>query len=259
MFTTWDQVQDWIKDNNFARWIFYKTNPENRDETKANDKIVDSSAFIMDDRDGKLEMTEKYLRMYGGKVWGLGFKTNSPTNGTACEARIDSVPAQGVQGVQPQVNIGEIESRVRKQVVAELEAERYKRERDEFEKEKRAFQKEQESVIGLLVHKIAPFAIAALQGNKTELRNVAGTAGLDAEEEVHTDPIKPIVADNPAPAEQPEEEQEVFTEAESDQLFELMARFKKVEPEYLKLIEAVVVMAENGDENYVFARRMLIH
>ena len=82
-------------------------------------------------------------------------------------------------------------------------------------------------------------------------------AGVDANEPVHA---APIVADR-GEEQQPEEaepQEEVFTDEESEKLFDLMARFKKVEPRYLELIEAVVTMAENGDGTYNVAKGVLL-
>lgn len=263
MFTTWEQVSDWIKDNHFAHWVFYKNNPESRDADKANDKIIDSNAFALDDEEGKLQMTEKYLRMYGGRVWGVGFRTaNTTVGGTVCEARIEpTLSANGVGAIQqqPQQNIGELRAELTKSISAQLKAEmakeRYEEERKNFEKEKAAFRKEQESVIGLLVHKVAPFAIAALS-NKNLANSLQNVAGVDAEGPVDAQPIHPIQDSEADAAEQPEEECP-FTDEESDELFELMARFKKAEPDYLPMIRKVVEMAESGSMEYQMASKFL--
>ena len=95
------------------------------------------------------------------------------------------------------------------------------------------------------------------------MRNVAG---VDTAEPVHA---RPIVAE-PQPKEKPEEDpdekdnQELvdiandFTDEEGEKLTALMSRFKKVEPQYMELIEAVVEMAERGDSTYTMAKGFLI-
>ena len=266
MLTTWDQVREWIEDNNFERWIFYTKNPENRDKDKACDKLIDSNAFPSD-REDKIAMTEKYLRRYGDRVWGVGFKSaNYSGDGTVCTARIEPVmPANGV-GAAPfsQENIGEIEDRLRRSITSELEAkwaaQKAAEERAAFEREKKEFQAEKESVIGLVVQKIAPFAAAALSGHSMR-NNLRAAAGLDTDAPIEADPVQPIHAKAPEqkeelPVEEPE--QSPFTDQEADQLFELMARFKAVEPDYMRLLEAVVTMAESGDTTYTMAKGVLL-
>ena len=76
---------------------------------------------------------------------------------------------------------------------------------------------------------------------------------MDTEAPVHAAPIhavEPEITD--------EMKDQIFTDTESDKLFELMARFKAVEPQYLQLIENVVVMAEKGDPTYNMAKNFLV-
>ena len=54
------------------------------------------------------------------------------------------------------------------------------------------------------------------------------------------------------------QQQEIFTEQEADKLFDLMARFKQAEPQYMEMIEKVVAMAENGDATYKMAKSVLV-
>ena len=86
-------------------------------------------------------------------------------------------------------------------------------------------------------------------------------AGLDGED-MEAAKIKPVDPDSPeTPAdggEQESEQENIFTDEESDKLYELMARFKKVEPQYLELIENVVKMAESGDNMYAMAKNFLL-
>ena len=248
MFTTWDQVKDWITDNNFPHWCFYKSNPDDRDN-RANDTIIDSNNFTVSDYNDKLEMTEKYLKMYGGKCYGVGYKApNATTSGVVCEVRLQTVeqlPTQGVAGGYP--SIGELTETITRQVRAEIEAENYKRDRDNFQKEKEEFEKEKQSAIGALVHYFAPIGQMMLQ--KKFMRNVAG---VDAAAPVVADPIQPIVA------REPEENESVFTDEEEQEIYDLLSRFKKVEPEYLSLIRSVVEMAEKQDPTYTMAKGFLV-
>ena len=248
MFTTWDQVRDWIMDNNFPHWCFYKNNPEERDN-KDNDTIIDSNNFTVSGYQDKLDMTEKYLKMYGGRCYGVGYKApNATTSGVVCEVRIqaDAPAQQGTSGVGG-ASIDELTDIITKKVRAEIEAESYKRERSDFEKAKAEFEEEKQSAIGALVHYFAPIGQMMLQ--KKFMRNVAG---VDADAPVVADPIQPIVTH------EPEENESVFTDEEESEIYDLLSRFKKVEPEYLALLRSVVVMAEKQDPTYTMARGILV-
>lgn len=249
MFTTWEQVRDWITDNNFPHWVFTKGNPEERDN-RNNDVIIDSNNFTVSDLNDKLDMTEKYLRMYGGRCYGMGFKSpQAMTSGTICEVRlqpvVEQLPTQGVGGGYP--SIGELTETITRQVRAEIEAENYKRDRDNFEKEKAEFEAEKQSAIGAMIHYFAPIGKMMLE--KRVMRNVAG---IDADAPVVADPIQPIVT------REPEENESVFTDEEESEIYDLLSRFKKVEPDYLSLIRSVVEMAEKQDPTYNMAKGFLV-
>ena len=256
MFTTWEQIRGWIEDNNFPHWVFYKQNPDETD-SKANTIIVDSNNFTVSDFGDKLAMTEKYLRMYGNKVYGVGFKTpNTTVGGVVCEARImDETPAQGVNGAQQitPLMIGEIEERVRKQIRAELREEDYQKRLADLEKREKEFKEKEDSTWGTIIGYIAPYGQALMQR-----KMMPKVAGVDSEEDVHA---RRIVADDGTPLREEilePEEQSPFTDEEADELFALMARFKKVEPDYMQLLRAVVKMAESGDATYTMAKGFLV-
>lgn len=253
MFTSWEQVKSWIEDNNFPHWIFYKNDPAERDD-KANDKIIDSNNFTVSDLGDKLEMTEKYLRMYGGKVYGVGFKTpNSTQGGVVCVCRLETEAAQATSGIDANYpSIGELTETITKQVRAELEAERMKQREKDLERREKEFEAKEQSAIGAIVHYLAPVGKMLL-----EKRMMPNVAGVDADEPVAAAPVQPIVTD--AAAEQElVDTADAFTDEEEEKLYDLMARFKAVEPKYLELIEAVVTMAENGDSTYEMAKGFLL-
>ncbi len=257
MFTTWEQVQEWITDNNFAHWIFYKNNPEGRENEKANDKIIDSNAFPSDQAD-KLAMTRKYIELYNGRVYGIGFKTqNTTVGGTICEARINTSeqPTNGIGFAQPQMpafDENKLRESIRKEMEAEWDKREYKRLREDLDKERKAFEQEKTSAIGLLTNYLAPIGKALLEKR-------ARVAGVDAEEPVHAARIVPTDEQEDTQEENVEtQEEEIFSDQESDKLFTLMRRFKKAEPDYLNLIERVVEMAERGDGAYKMAKTALL-
>ena len=262
MFTKWDQVEQWIRDNGFKKWIFYKNDPERRDE-KANDRIADSS-YYGEDIEDKLAMTKKYLENAGGRAFGVGFNsTGGSTCGVVCEVRLEQTyqPAatSGIGGAQ---DIEGLRDSITREVRAQIKNEQYEAERKAFEKEKKEFEEKEHAVWGLIVNKLAPAAMGMLAG-RAPMRNVAG---VDTEEPVHA---APIVVDPQPKEEKPEDapdasEQELidaannFTDEEAEELNELMSRFKKVEPDYLKLLRRVVEMAESGDSTYEMAKKFLV-
>ena len=247
MFTTWQQVEDWIRDNHFDKWYFSLNKPG---ESEKMQRIVDSEGYG-DDFEDKIQMTKKYLEAHGGHSWGVGVrKPNISNGGIQCEVRLAESYTQPTQGIGGDA-IVEMENRIRKQMMAEIEAQRYKDERTAFEKEKREFEKKENSVWGMIVGKLGPAALDIMQGRRM-------VAGVDTEEPVHA---APIVADeqNNAPANEEPEETSPFTDEEADELFTLMARFKKAEPDcYLQMIRKVGQMAESGDDMYAMAKKFLV-
>lgn len=253
MFTTWQQIEDWIKDNQFDHWIFSRNKPTAEDKM---DKIVDSDYYAGDFED-KIAMTRKYLESNGGCAYGVGYKKpNIIKGGTICEVRLEqSYPAQQLpmNGIG---NTGINEAQLRETIKRELEAEwdkrEYKRLREELDNERKAFEADKNSAIGLITGYLAPVAKAMLEKR---------VAGLDADAPIEADPVKPIV-----PTEQPEDintedaeqQQNPFTEEEEEQVYDLMVRFKAAEPNYLELIKAVVEMAERGDAMYGIAKQTLL-
>lgn len=253
MFTSWDQVRDWITDNNFKRWIFYK-------DSGCKEKIIDSKAFAVSDQADKLAMTEKYLRMAGGRAIGHGFADNGSDaeRATVCEIRLEEAiqPASGIGGGQ--MGLGEIEAmeqkisgRLRKEIMAEIREADYQKRLADVEKREKALDEEKQSAIGAIMHYFAPIGQQMLQ-NKL-MRNVAG---VDATEPVHADPIQPIVTGQPA--EQPEETEDYpFTDEEDEKITTLVAQWKKADPDYLIYLEKIVQMCVSGDSKYTMAKSFL--
>lgn len=259
MFTKWEQVENWIKDNNFAHWVFYRTNPAEAGEQKQNNILVDSNYYTGDDAD-KLEMTHKYLANNGGRAWGVGFRTpNSTTGGVICDVRLEdtitNVAGIGIQPLQQSAPVDEeaIEKRVEARLRAEMERKEYEKRLADLDKREKEFAQQQASAMGAITKIFAPIGQAWMQNHM--MRNVAG---LDAEEPVHAAPIQPIVADGKQPADTPEEEPQLLTPEDEDKWYRLIERFVKVEPRALELMESVVTMAESGDSTYNMAKGFLL-
>lgn len=247
MLTNFEQVRDWITDNNLKRWMLF------RDYSKK-EKILDSNAFPSDMAD-KIAMTEKYLRLNGGHAYASGGVTGGKDDlDMYTEIRLQDIqplqPAQAVGGGLDANTIGQLRDEITRSVRAEIEAENYKREKAEFEKAKKEFEEREAGVWGMIVNKVGPAVLGKIL-NADRL-----VAGVDTDEPVHAAPIVPETEDPENPA---GEEQSPFTDEEADELFELMARFKKAEPDnYLKMIRKVVEMAEANDSTYQMARKFLV-
>lgn len=246
MLTNFDQVKDWILDNGFKRWVLYKNSTKN-------EKIIDSASFTVSDMDDKIAMTEKYLRMAGGYAYAAGATTNSKDDlNTVTEIRLESVqaqPAAGVGNPYPALNEDAIAARVRKEVEAEYNKREYERRAADLEKREKEFAEKENSAMGAIIRCFAPVG-QAMMAKSGLLRNVAG---IDTEEQVTAQPIKPA-----EPEEKEPEVENPFTDEEADEVYALMVRFKKAEPDYLPMIRKVVEMAEKGDAMYKTAKGFLV-
>lgn len=257
MFTKWQQVEDWLVDNRCKRWIFYRNDPEKSDNDRGNNKILDSKYWSEDSPDEKMRLTKKYLEQWGGRAYGLAFQNESANSGgVQCVAYLEAQqPMQIQQAPVAGMGIGaadmeQLKTQIREQIETEFEKKEYERKRKEFDEEKRQFEQDKNSAIGLMVGYLKP-VISAL-GQKR-------VAGLDAEEDVRAERVRPIEHPTVEQEEVVEEvEQQVFTDDEGDKLFALIARFKQVEPEYMKLLELMVAMAESNDGTYQMARGFLL-
>lgn len=260
MFTNFQQVEDWIRDNGFKHWVFYANNPSSKsDSDRYNDKILDSK-FYGGDMNEKIAMTQKYLENVNRTVYGVGYQSETAnTGGCVCEFRNAGSGMQPTNMMYQPQSIGApapvdekaIEDRIRKQITAEFRAQKLEDERKQFEQERKEFQRDKASAVGMLVQYLKPLIDSKVSG----LRNVAGTPYQDAKEDVQAARI--VAPEQPTDV-QPEAEQDAFTDEEADKLYGLLAEFKQVEPQYMELIEAVVNMAKSGDSTYTMAKQFLL-
>lgn len=257
MFTQWQQVESWIRDNGLNSWRFMydKTGTsvnENGDEkqTRSNRVAILSDA-LPGDLDEKIALTKRRLMAESNQtLYGYGKRGKENTGQMYCEVRLvddfqqpGAQPVSSIPAYQP-VDEEKLAARIRKECLLEFENLRYQEERKQFERDKKQFEADKRSAIGLLVQHLSP-VLSALGSKRV--------AGVDANEPVTASPIQQIAVEEPV-----EVINEIFTDKESDELFELMARFKAVEPEYMKLIERVVTMAEKGDNMYGMAKSFLL-
>ena len=262
MFTQWNQIEDWIKDAGFKHWIFYVNNPDKRaDGDRSNDKILDSK-FFAGDTDQKLELTRKMLEAFGKRCYGVAYQSDTATTG-GCWCEVDLSGAGQQQSMMqqmvtqmPAAGVGTVDeaaltAKIRKEILTEMKAEKLEADRKALDAERREFQREKNSAIGLLVGYLKPVfdaKVAGLIPGQQPMRNVAG---VDSDEDVEASRIV-------APKQEAEVVEEDFSDEEAQKLNDLMVRFKKVEPQYLELIEAVVAMAESGDSTYTMAKGVLL-
>lgn len=256
MITNWNDLEQWIRDNNLSRWIFTKSNRDkassNAEGGTPNDKLVDSD-FYPESMEEKLAITRRILEQQGRLAYGYGWQGGKKTDGVCCEVLLSPVvtPAAGV-GAASAVDIAGMEDRIRKQIKAEMDKERYERERKDFEKEKKQFEEDKQGVMGLLVGYLAPVAKTMME--KGRMPHI-GT--VDAEADVQAKRIEPATPEGEAPVDGQEVESP-FTEEEEDKIYDLMVRFKAAEPDCIQMLETVVGMAESGDAMYKTAKNFLI-
>lgn len=257
MFTKWSQVENWIRDNGLTSWRFSydktgtQTTADGEEKQVRSNRLAIMSANFPGDLEEKIVLTKRRLIEESNQVlYGYGKRGKENTGLMYCEVRlVDEVQQPGTQAVSsvPQYPVFDEEkmmAKIRKEVQLEYENQRYQEERKAFEKERKEFEDEKKSAIGALVHFMAP-VVGTLMG-----KNVAG---VDAPAPVNAAPINPIDTTGELL-----DDIELFTEDEQEKLFDLMARFKAVEPRYLELIERVVTMAENGDKTYDMAKGFLL-
>lgn len=242
---------------------------------RSRDYQSNNNVFVYDKEksfDENKQICERLLQRVAGEtlyltVWrGDNAKTSGCTyyiqysNGQAPQMiQPASGIAGGLYGTGDKIAIDELKHDIEQQILNRFEKERLEREQKQLEADKRAFEADKNSALGLLVGYIAPLA-KQLSGKLPRV------AGLDANEPVHVAPIH-AAHEEPAPGEQPDEqpetnadapEESAFTDAEEETIYDLMCRFKAIEPDYLKLLTAVVEMAERGDATYTMAKGFLM-
>lgn len=260
MFTKWQQVEEWIRDNSLTSWRFLyertgiQPTDDGEKQTRSNRVAILSDAFP-GELEEKIALTRRRLLAENNQtLYGYGKRGKENTGLMYCEVRlVDELQQPNAQAVSspapiPSFDEKALADRIRGEVRLEYEKLRYEEQVRDFETRKRQleererdFEDKQSTAIGLLVHHLTP-VITALTNKRV--------AGVDTEAPVEAQPIRAI--------EQDEQIEELFTDEESDKLFQLMADFKQVEPRYLELIECVVTVAKNGDATYDMAKGFLL-
>ena len=256
MFTRWQQVENWIRDNGLISWRFCydrtgTQSTEDGESQKRSNRVAVMSDAFPGELEEKIALTKRRLMDESNQtLYGYGRRGKENTGQMYCEVRlVDEFQQPGIQAVSsvpsmPAFNEEQITERIRREVKLEYENQRYQDERKQFEADKKKFDEEKSSAIGLLVQYLSP-VVAAMSGRQR------GVAGIDTTEPVVAQPIHAVDPDS-------EVVDDLFTDDESDELFALMARFKAVEPRYIELIKSVVSMAERKDPTYDMAKGFLL-
>lgn len=252
IFRTFDEVRDWVKDNKLVRFNIRNGRPGSEDKN--------NYIFVYDDDatvDENLAVLERRLEAHAGlHLYGVGWRNKTQTvTGVSCEIQYGKendelerlrrmMGSQGVGQMQPAVDEAALTDRIRRELTTEFELRRMEETRKDFERERKEFEAEKNGVIGALVNYFAPVAQAFMQ--QKGLAKVAGT-NVEAERIVPADAPE---TETPDPDDLPD--------GENETAYALLCRFRKVEPDYLKLLESVVKMAESGDAMYSTAKQFLL-
>ena len=256
---TWGDIQAWMQDNGIQRWNISRTQA-----TQDNNNI-----FVYDkdksEEENKLICERSLERFAGDVLYLVGWRTKEAKTGgfsaTILYERAGQNAATvqmqpqvgGLYGVGGSVDIAGLTADIEQRISNRYEKERLERLEKDLREEKRDLENQKNSAMGIIAQTLAPFA-QQLAGKLTPMPKVAG---IDADNDIRAARIK--AQPQEVEAEETEQEEEgIFTDEEADELLALMERFKKVEPDYLRLIKSVVEMAESGDSTYTMAKQFLL-
>ena len=226
---------NWLNDNGIDEWQL--STSSNRQGNSYIFKSEDDTP-----REQEIErMTRQLAYCQNAIIYVFGKKKGKPNVGNFTETWVNS--GSGTTSAAPQPISGtpvfqsDIDARIEAAIMKERlawqqrEVERERREIAELRKE---YEKEKESVLGLLIDKAAP-VISGLLSRRTPQPAIAGTPG-------------DVTAPRIIPADPGAQDTSPFSDDEADELYALMSRYKAVDPGYLSLIRRFVTFAESGEE-----------
>lgn len=254
MINNVENLINFIKLNNIGEWQLRSAK-----QNDPNSYVFKSDAT--QDRDLEMQRMEKilsfgnYQRLYfSGKPTGGGKTGNYSETLELAPSPTEQHPIPQTIGYTPD----DLERRIQQAIEHnnfEWEKRQFDQDKKDFKAAQKEFEEQKQGIFGILVEKAAPIVMPYIQGLLQKRNPMAAVAGTP--DTVTVPPIK--VADHEeVPEENKKQEESSFTDEESDKLFSLMERFKKVEPDFLALIESVVVMAEQGDQMYTMAKGILL-
>ena len=288
--STWDQFRQWIDDNGIVNWKISASRAPQNNELRFSyndDKTLEEN----------LDICRRRLESEAGRIlYATGWRTPRATGGGfSCEIQFYGPAAAMPQPAAPAapppaMQVGATFDRatmirdITLQVQNEFNRKDLERREKDLADREREYRAAQEGVMGLLVRYLAPVAQAFMSRGAPAM---AGVRPLGEDDEVAARPIRPqeeqgeegeegesikykgerVGDDGESMKENGESagngaaddgEDSPFTDQEADRLLSLMARFKAVEPDYLRLLEAVVGMAERGEVTYNMAKGFLL-
>lgn len=252
--SNWQDVKEWIEDNKLQRYSF-------RTEKQADRSNCVIFAYdTQDTPEENLRLCEKRLAAATGQhLYGTGFRTQTANTGglyvevlyTGAQMPVYGVGA-GMIGALAPIDEEALSSRIRKEIKQEMELESLRKREKDIEAREKEYEAQKASVLGGIFSYLAPYIPQILGANT--MANVAGAGGpVQAERIVPTEPATATDTEE-AEAVNPDD----LPDEEAQKVYELIKRFRKVEPDYLSLIESVVKMAESGDAMYGAAKSFLV-
>ena len=155
MFTKWQQVESWIRDNGLNSWRFSydrtgsQTDSDGNTEQKRSNRMAIVSDYFPGSLDEKIALTHKRLIEESNQVlYGYGKRGKENTGLMYCEVRlVDELQQPSTQAVSSlpisaPFDEGKMMELIRKEVQLEYENQRYKEERKQFEADKKKFEEE---------------------------------------------------------------------------------------------------------------------
>lgn len=237
-----DKVVEWLDLNAIESWSI----STNKDKSKGD--YIFKSKDDVPVKDEQARMIQTLALSNNPTLYIFGKQKGQSNAGNFCEifTNVQSpVPAQmqssQIGAISQESVNGLIENAIQKERMA-WERKELDREREEVAQMRKEYNEAKESVIGLLIEKVAPFVSAALSG--TRRAAAVGTVG----QPVAAEKITPVQA-APVDAEPDEDtaEENFFTEAESASLYSIVVKWKELDPDYLSIIEKIVSFAESGE------------
>lgn len=168
-----------------------------------------------------------------------------------------------VNGINSGVDREQLEEEIRSKIMFEIEKENFKKEKEQFEQSKINGTNDDDSITSTLGNISVNFckvidsiANVMREVNKSRSMSMQGTAvGIAG---VDPDVIPNKLIDKMEDAKTTVEEISKDTIDVQEHVENLLERFSNVEPQWIELLEKVVVMAEKQDTTYTMAKSILL-
>lgn len=244
-----DNLIKWITNNGLIRWSI-----STKESGSDNARIFESNPEAS--REAELERMRSVLELStNANLYVFGAVKEGKTVGNFSE-RWNNIPdGEAVAGLppvqqvqQPVVVEGtitkeELEIRIKKAIEEyqfKLDKIKFEEEKKEFRAEKKEFDDFKNGAIGQIIERAMPY-LGKIMPLKQQ-QPVAAVAGV-GDTVVNAVPVQPVAAQGKTGC----VEEEVFTDEEGDKLYDLMAKYKKFDPDnFLNVLEKLVTIATEG-------------